>query len=267
MTIQAMNFFAEYIREKKMIFNLSLSDFKNHYAGSIFGITWAFINPLFTIAVFWFVFEIGLRQQMVDDVPFLLWFICALIPWNFFAESLSSCTNVLYEYNYLVKKVVFKVSLLPAIKIFSGLFIHLFFLGIIAFTAILYTQSFSLYYFQSLYYLVALFSLVLALGLTTSAMAVFFPDLKNMIALSLQLLFWGTPIFWSLERLSPKLQIIFKLNPLYYITQGYRDSFIYDVGFWMRPKLTLYFWTLILVMLFFSQLIFRKLRPHFADVL
>ena len=62
-----------------------------------------------TIAVYWFVFQVGFRSADVDgNYPFILWFMAGIIPWFFFSEALSSCTNVFMEYSYLVKKVLAK---------------------------------------------------------------------------------------------------------------------------------------------------------------
>ena len=92
----------------------------------IFGVIWGFIQPLVTIAVYWFVFQVGFRSGDVGDKPFVLWFIAGIIPWFFFSEALSSTTNVFLEYSYLVKKVVFKIEILPVVKIVSALFVHCF---------------------------------------------------------------------------------------------------------------------------------------------
>ena len=71
------------------------------------GIIWGFINPLITIAVYWFVFQVALRTGDVGGKTFILWFIAGIIPWFFFQEALSTSTNVFIEYSYLVKKVRF----------------------------------------------------------------------------------------------------------------------------------------------------------------
>jgi ABC-type polysaccharide/polyol phosphate export permease len=67
--------------------------------------------------------------------------------------------------------------------------------------------------------------------------------------------------------MSPRIQAILKFNPIYYIIQGYRDSFITFVPFWHHPVYTLYFWGVSLTVLVAGALIFQKLKPQFADVL
>ena len=121
-------FFKDLIQNRKLIFSLAKNDFKTKYAGSYFGIIWAFVQPVCTILVFWFVFEVGFRSAPMQDVPFGLWLSCGLIPWFFFSEAWNGATNAFVEYNYLVKKVVFKISVLPVVKILSALLVHVFFI-------------------------------------------------------------------------------------------------------------------------------------------
>lgn len=110
-----------------MVLSLAKNDFKQRFAGSYFGIMWAFVNPVVTIMLYWFVFTIGFRNpQSNGSYPFVLWLIAGLIPWFLFSEALTSGTNALLEYSYLVKKVVFKIDILPIVKIMSASVVHFF---------------------------------------------------------------------------------------------------------------------------------------------
>ena len=116
----------ELYHNKRLILSLSRNDFKTKYAGSYLGIVWAFIQPVVTIMVYWFVFTIGLKAGDMAEYPFVLYLISGIIPWFFFQDALNGGTNALMEYNYLVKKVVFKISILPIVKVLSALFVHAF---------------------------------------------------------------------------------------------------------------------------------------------
>jgi ABC-type polysaccharide/polyol phosphate export permease len=123
------------------------------------------------------------------------------------------------------------------------------------------------YHLQFFYYLFS--DLMFLLGLTwlTSAVVIFFKDLNQIVQVAVQVGFWGTPIFWKTEHLAPKLQWVFKLNPAYYITEGYRYTFIYKVPFWEHWLWGLYFWVATLFLLGSGAFVFKKLKPHFADVI
>lgn len=261
-------------QNRKLIWQLSKNDFKTKFAGSYLGTVWAFIQPIVTVLVYWFVFEKGLKAGGINTkagiaVPFVLWLVAGLVPWFFFQDALIGGTNALTEYSYLVKKVVFKISILPIVKVMSALFVHVFF---IAFTLCLYAAYGyfpNLYMLQILYYSFCTFVLVLGLSYMTSAIVGFFKDLTQVINIILQVGVWMTPIMWNIDtmELSPVLITIFKLNPMYYVVAGYRDALINQVWFWEKLPMTLYFWIVTILVLILGTTIFKRLKVHFADVL
>lgn len=257
----------ELYQNRKLIWKLARSDFKTRYAGSYLGIFWAFVQPIVTIIVYWFVFQVGLRSGDVGDTPFVLWLVAGLIPWFFFSEALGGGTGAMLEYNYLVKKVVFKISILPIIKIISALFVHLFFVAFAVLLFACYRSEPDLYTLQVFYYTFCLFVLVLGLCYITCSVVVFFRDLSQIISIILQIGIWATPIMWSLPMLPERYHFIFKLNPLTYIVDGYRMAFIYKAWFWERFYSTAYFWIVTLATFALGAVIFKRLKVHFADML
>lgn len=253
---------------KMLIWNLAKNDFKTKYAGSYLGIIWAFINPIITILIYWFVFSYGLKAgSPVEGVPFILWFIAGLIPWFFFQDALVNSTNCMIEYSYLVKKVVFKISVLPIIKILSSLFVHVVFIVFLLLIAVIYGVRPSIIILQLIYYSLCTFFLVLGIAYATSAIVLFFKDLSQIISILLQIGMWMTPIMWSYTIMPEKYQWIVKLNPFFYIVEGYRDTLLVNVWFWERYFQTAYFWIIALTLFGTGALIFKKLKPHFSDVL
>lgn len=262
----------ELYRNRQLILKLSKNDFKTRYAGSYLGIIWAFIQPIVTILVYWFVFEKGLKAGGVlskegIEVTFVLWLSAGMIPWFFFSEALNNATNALLEYSYLVKKVVFKISILPIIKIISALFVHVFFIAFLLILCVCYGYYPDLYTLQVIYYSFCMFIFVLALSYATSAVVIFFRDLSQIINILLQIGMWITPIMWQVSIISEESQKFFKLNPIYYIVDGYRQALFYKEWFWEHPWMTLYYWVLTAVIFIFGTIIFKRLKPHFADVL
>ena len=253
---------------KVLIWNLSKNDFKTKYAGSYLGITWAFVQPIVTILVYWFVFQFGLKAgSPMENVPFVVWFVSGMIPWFFFQESLLNATNCMIEYSYLVKKVMFKISILPIVKIISALFVHFVFIGFLFILAGVYGFYPTHYSIQLIYYSLCIFCMSLALSYGTCAMIIFFKDLGQLINIFLQIGMWMTPIMWSYTIVPERFQWIVKLNPMYYIVEGYRDTFINHVWFFERYFQTVYFWSITLGIFVVSTIIFKRLKPHFADVL
>jgi len=261
------SFIIHIVQNKKLLLTFVKNDFKQQYLGSQLGLIWAFLQPIFMLCIMWFVFQVGFKAEPVSDVPFILWLSCGMIPWFFFADSVSNGTNSIVSNSYLVKKVLFRVSMLPLVKIISAFYIHIFFIFFLMAMFIIYGYSPSLYWIQIPYYVVCTFILVLGISWLTSSLNVFFRDIGQIIAVFLQFGFWGTPIFWQLDTIPEAYQWIIKLNPMYYIIEGYRNSFIEHIWFWETYKMTPYFIITTLVIFIVGAITFKKLRPHFADVL
>lgn len=262
-----INFIKGIYKDKNMILQLAKNDFKAKYTNSMLGAVWAFITPLITILVLWFVFQVGFRSTPVNNIPFILWYIPAFLSWNFFTEAISSASNSLLEYNYLVKKIRFRVSILPLMKIISASFVHIFFIGFIFLIFLLYGHFPSIYNLQVVYYYIAMVILLLGLTWLTSSLTAFSKDIMNIISVIIQVGFWMTPIIWSAENMPILVQYILKLNPMYYICNGYRESFINEKWFWESPALTGYYWIFTIIIFLLGANVFYKLRPQFADVL
>lgn len=255
------------VEHRELIYRLSLNDFKTRYAGSYLGVVWAFVQPVITVLIYWFVFEVGFRSGPVQEVPFILWLVAGIVPWFFFAESLGNSTNSLIEYNYLVKKVVFQIRVLPFMKIISSSYVHIFFILITLLIYGVYGLYPDIYYIQLIYYSIAAFVMVYSISLITSSLIVFFKDLGQIVSLVLQFGMWLTPILWNSTMLPSQFRWILKINPAYYVVEGYRDSLIYKVWFWERYNQSIYFWLLTAVFFVLGIVIMKKLKPHFADVL
>ncbi|MGX8728794.1 MAG: ABC transporter permease, partial [Lachnospiraceae bacterium] len=116
----------EIIKNRGLVLKLAKNDFKTKYAGSYLGIVWAFVQPVVTVLVYWLVFSIGFRSSY-GPMPFVMYLVCGIVPWFFIQDFLNSGTNALIEYSYLVKKVVFNISVLPMVKAVSAWFVHVFF--------------------------------------------------------------------------------------------------------------------------------------------
>ena len=259
---------------RRLIWKLAKNDFKKRYAGSYLGFIWAMVQPVVTVVMYWFVFDnfFGQKAQMLStgiSMPYVLYLTAGLVPWFYFTEALTNGTTALLEYNYLVKKVVFKISILPIIKIIAATFIHLFFALVLLVVAILYGCYPTIYTIQILYYSFCLFVLVLGLSYTTCAVVVFFRDLTQIINIVLQVGMWATPILWNITMISdnPTLTTIIKLNPLVYVVNGYRSAICEKEWFFADFYSTMYFWIFTVVIFGIGALIFKRLKTHFADVL
>lgn len=254
-------------QNRKMIVKLAVNDFKAKYANSFLGATWAFVQPIITILVFWVVFQLGFKSAPIQDTPFVLWLIPAYISWIFFCDILSNTSNCMIEYSYLVQKVKFDVEILPLVKIVSAVFVHLFFIGFIYVVFLINGYEITISSIQCVYYSFGIISLSFGLSMLNSAITVFFKDFSQIINVIIQIGFWATPIYWDPSIMDKKVALILKINPMYYIVTGYRSAFIAREWFWQRPWQSLYFWTVTVIIACVGYKVFSRLRPHFADEL
>ena len=259
-------------QNRQLIWKLAANDFKKRYAGSYLGKIWAFIQPVVTVLMYWIVFDkvFQTRAQLVAsgvEVPYVLYLTAGLVPWFFFSEALSGGTSALLEYTYLVKKVVFKISILPLIKVVAASFTHLFFAAVLLVIASCYGYLPTVYAIQVLYYTICLFVLVLGICFMTSAVVVFFKDLQQIIGIGLQLGMWATPILWDMNMLSPTMQKVMGINPLVYVVEGYRNAVYGNQWFFENVGGTIYFWSVTVLLFVLGGFVFKRLKPHFADVL
>lgn len=272
---KSKNIIVELIENRSLIKSLAKNDFKIKFAGSYLGTIWAFVQPVITVLVYWFVFDmaIGARANIRGELqlPYVLWLVAGIVPWFFFSDCISAGTSALVEYNYLVKKVVFQIDILPVVKVFSSIFVHIFFVAFTIVLFLIYGYFPDFYVLQVLYYSFGV--LILALGMTylTSALTVFFPDVRQIVNIALQIGIWMTPIMWGIADMQGKIPAaalkILQLNPLYYIVMGYRESLIDKVGFWEHPGLTVYFWLFTAAICVLGVTVFKRLKVHFADVI
>ena len=260
-------FFKEIYEKKFLIYELTKRDFKQRYIGSFLGLIWAVLEPLAFMLILWFVFNFGFRGGSSGDVPFVAYLSVGMIAYNLFQDTIGGSSGVIKSYSFLTQQVNFRVSILPIVKINSAFILHLVFMliimGILAVSGILP----SLYWLQVLYYIAAMLYFILGISWLLSALGVFVKDVTNIVTIFLRFGFWLTPIFWNINRIPEHLQIYLKINPMFYIVQGYRESFIYKVPFWNHPFYTLYFWGVSCIIFIIGVIVFRRLRPHFADVI
>lgn len=262
----------ELYQNRRLIWRLSRNDFRKRYAGSYLGTIWAMVPPVVTVIMYWVVFDriFGSGPQRTSagiEVPYVLFLTAGLVPWFFFSDAVTGGMTSLLEYNYLVKKVLFKISVLPIIKITAAMFVHVGFTVVLLLIAWFYGYPPSVYWLQLLYYSFCEYILILGLSYATCSIVVFFRDLQQIVGIVMQVGMWATPILWNINMVPDKVKWIIKLNPMTYIVEGYRMSVYGHEWFFTHFYSSTYFWIATSLLFVISSLIFKKLKPQFADVM
>jgi ABC-type polysaccharide/polyol phosphate export permease len=250
-----------------IIGSMALQEIKRRYAGTLGGFVWAVIHPLMMIIVYWVVFSVGFKVKPMGDVPFIVVFCCGMIPWMTFSESVTMSANSIIAVPHLVSKTVFPVGILPLIQVITGMISHGLMLIILAALLIFNNISLSFWNLQVFYYIFALCLFALGLGWFVAALNVFYRDLAQILTVILNIWFWSLPIVWPPNMVPEKYQFLIKLNPMNYIIEGYRNSFITHTPFWNDAFLGAYFWVVCIVTLLIGAVVFSKLKSEFAEVI
>jgi len=253
--------------QRYLVFSMAKREIAEQYVGSLLGFVWTFIKPLVMICVFWFVFSVGFKSRPMGDTPFVVWLASGLAPWFCFAETVMASTGAVVGNSALVKKTLFPAQILPVVKLLSGIITHGVFLVILFGLMLLQGIDIRFHLLQFVYYLFCLSVLILGCSWFCASLNVFLRDIGQIVGVVLQVGFWATPIFWDIGMMPEKVQFWLKLNPVYYIVQGYRESFIAFVPFWEHGFYNLYFWAVASAIFVFGAYVFSKLKPQFADVL
>ena len=268
MIIRLKSFFQDIYGNRSILYELAKRDFQKQYMGSYLGFIWVYLQPLLFIGILYAVFTFGLKHgSSSNGVPFSVYLISGMIAWFYIAENLNAGVNIIKQHAFLVKKVDFRLSMLPIVKIMSSSIPHFFFIFVALVIAALNGIYPSLYLLQIIYYFFAMAIFLLGINWLTSSTNVFVSDISKLINVLVTFGFWLTPIFWDLSKIPEQYQWIIKLNPAVYIIEGYRDSIINHTWFWEKPFDTLYFWFFTGLILIFGIKVFKNLKPHFAEVI
>jgi len=264
----------EYLRliisRRELIADIFSRDLKQEYARYYLGVLWMNIQPLAFITVIYLVVTIGLRGVTIDSkLPYSIWLLSAMIPWLFFLQNFTRGPMLISKYGFLVKKVEIDLIIAPIPLLLINAIPHMFLLLVTL--VVVWVDADTILpgatLLQIPYYFICMCLLVIGLNLLVSSCNLFIPDISNIVSLLAQFGFWLTPIFWDAGNIPQSIVPVLKLNPMFYIVEGYRSAFEGGVYFWDRPYETLYFWVFVYFLLRISMYVFRRLQPHFAEVI
>lgn len=262
-------FLGKLYESRYMIRMMVLRDLKAFYVGSLFGFFWAVINPLAQLVIYGIVFGIFFRSTpdpVYGTDSFFLFLLCGLIPWQFFAQTVSATTNVLVLNTNLIKKAVgFNSEILPVITVLSNLISH--FIGVLLLMAIVVisTGRLSMASPVILLYLFLIVLFSIGIGWLLSSINVFIRDVQQVIGLLMMGWMFLTPIFYSSSIIPSRVLPFIKLNPLFHMVEGYRYAILTGR---LLPAMDIAYMAIVSLVTFAAGgIVFRKLKPWFVEVL
>ncbi len=246
-----------------LLSNLILRDFRIRYRNMSLGVFWSLLNPLVMMGVLTFIFTRIYPSMSRPD--FHVFVLCGIIPFNFFALAWSSGTTSVYSNAALVKRVVLPREVVPISTVLANC-IH-FVIQIALLLAIALAAGYQINRYWTL--LPAVFALevvfVCGLSMVTSALDVYFRDVRYVIESANTVLFWLVPIFYSFSDVSPRFHPLYQYNPVAAVVLAARNI-IYEAK---APPPALLYKLLVVSALALAAgfAVFGKLKRKFADYL
>lgn len=257
-----LNFLKNLYNYRELLKTNVKKEIRGKYKNSFLGVLWSFLNPLLQIAVYAIVFPLILRNTQENYVIFLC---CGLIPWTFFATSITRAAFTMVENGNILKKVYFPREILPISVVTSETVNFLISTIIIICFVVFGGLGISKYVIFYPIVLIAQYLLILSIAFIVSSISVYIRDLQHLIGVALQLLFYAAPIVYAPESIPAEFKWVLDYNPMTYIINGYRDIF-YNQH--MPDIFALSILIVIsLLLCIIGYLIFNKLQKGFAEQL
>ena len=255
--------FKEILEYKDLLYFLILKDIKARYAQSVIGVGWAIIQPLFFMLVFTVIFG-KLAKIDSEGVPYQIFSFTALVPWTFFSNAMSDSSNSLSANLALITNIYIPRIMIPlsaTIGKFIDFFISfLILIGLLVFYQYLPDQKILLIFM----YIFLMFMSAFAFGLILGTMAIQYRDIKYALPFGIQLFMYASPVAYSTNMLPEKYHVIYALNPMVTVIEGFRNIFL-NTGNISFEMIVVSFLTSFLLMLI-GVVYFSKTERIFADV-
>lgn len=247
---------------RELIFVLAWRDILALYKQTFFGVAWAIFRPILAVAAYTVVFG-KVAKLSSGGLPYPLFTLCGVIAWNYFSISLTQSTLSLLENKNLLTKVYFPRLILPLSSLGRGSVDFLISCILLMLLILYYGYSISPAIIYLPIFIMAGLCLTCGMGLFFSAICAKYYDVKFVVPFLIQIWFWLTPVAYGIENVPENLKIIFYLNPMTWIVQGFRWSILGldGIGYQIISACILFSLFIFIAGLFY----FKKVEGQIAD--
>lgn len=252
-------------RYRELLYFLAWRDILVRYKQTAIGIAWSVLRPLLTMVVFTIVFG-KFAKLPSNGMPYPVMVFAAMLPWQFFSNSLTECSNSLIENANLLSKVYFPRMLVPASSVVVSIVDFLISLGMLILLMIWYQVSptWKLMVIP-FFFAMALFS-ALGFGLWMAALNVKYRDFRYVVPFIVQFGLFISPIGFSSSVVPDNWRLVYSLNPMVGVIDGFRWGILGDGVELYWPGLVLSLIVIVLVA-YLGVSYFRKTERFFADII
>lgn len=252
-------------RYRELFYFLAWRDILVRYKQTVIGIVWALIRPFVTMIVFTVVFG-NLAKLPSEGVPYPILVFAAMLPWQFFASGLSECSSSLISNSNLISKVYFPRLIVPASGVIVS-FVDFLISGMILLGLMAWYNFVPDWRILTLpLFILIAFAAAMGGGLWLAALSVEYRDFRHLVPFIVQFGTYVSPVGFSSSIVPEKWRLLYSLNPMVGVIDGFRWAIIGGESKIYWPGFTL---SLGLVVLLFASGIwfFRKMERKFADVI
>jgi lipopolysaccharide transport system permease protein len=261
------NYWKDLWRYRELFYILAWRDVKVRYKQTIIGVLWSIIRPLLAMLVFTIVFHKIAGLQSTSATPYAILVYTAMLPWQFFSTALTESSNSLISNSNLISKVYFPRLIIPASAVIAS-FVDFLISFIILFGLMIYYHYMPPIQILLLpVFLLFVFLTSFSLGLYLTAVNVKYRDFRYIIPFIVQFGLFISPVGFSSNIISEKWRLLYDLNPMVGIIDGFRwsicgESFTHDTLISISLSLGI-----TLITLVFGIYYFRKTEKTFADII
>lgn len=255
--------FKEFKEYRDLFYFMVWREIKVLYAQTILGFSWAIIQPLVQIAIFTIVFG-KVANVSTEGIPYILFSSVAIIPWTYMSQSMTQSSQSLVQGQHMLGKVYFPRLIFPVTPVLARLIDFGISMLIILFMAVYYRVSptWNLLYFPV--FVALMICISAGVGMWLSAMAIRFRDIKHAMTFVVRMLMYTAPIVYSAASIPEKYRIIYSLNPIVAVIEGFRACLL---GI---PVPWLYIWPGAITTAFLfvgGAFYFKRMERVFVDVI
>lgn len=248
---------------RELLFFLVWRDVKVRYRQTAIGVLWAILQPVLTTAIFTVIFSQFARFDSLS-IPYPLFALSGLLLWLFVNSSINTASNSLVNNSNLVTKIFFPRLIVPVAATLSGLIDLALGFVLLAGLMFFYGVAFNWQIIFAPVFIVLAVTLALALGTLFAAVNVRFRDVKFALPFALQIWMFVSPVFYPASVLSDEWRVVFALNPLTGILEGFRAALFGTRFDWFAVGVSIF---TTVVLMFLSLFVFKRMEDDFADLI
>ena len=255
--------FKELWTYRELFLMLAMRDIKVRYKQTVLGAAWAVIQPLTTMVIFTVIFG-RLAKIPSEGYPYPVFVYTGLLPWTFFANTLSTSSNSLVNSSALISKIYFPRLIVPLSSMGVGLVDLLISMSILLLLMFFYHIAWSIQILIVPFLVMGIFVTVLGVGLFLSALIVTYRDFRFVIPFMVQIWMYITPVVYGVDFIPVQWRWLLFLNPMTGYIDNFRAAFLGKPFNWDSLSIAV---TLSLLLLGIGAAYFGKVERRFADVI